>query len=95
MWAADGLTSALELFEAQPVQLLVVDFRLRAGQDGFEVVRRLRARDAALKAVMVSADMHADLVQAAHDADVRLLRKPVDEGALARAVEAAAKEAWA
>lgn len=95
VWAADGLTSALELFEAQPVQLLVVDFRLRAGQDGFEVVRRLRARDAALKAVMVSADMHADLVQAAHDADVRLLRKPVDEGALARAVEAAAKEAWA
>jgi signal transduction histidine kinase/CheY-like chemotaxis protein len=74
---------------------VVVDCRLGGGVSGFDAVQRLRAQRAArpdssrLPIVMVSADTGPAVIEAARRHALPLLRKPVDDQGLGRALAAA------
>jgi signal transduction histidine kinase/CheY-like chemotaxis protein len=58
--------------------LLIADYRLEAGRDGFEVVAAMRAAfGRALPAVIVTGSLMSDQEAQAHAHDVHLLLKPV------------------
>jgi len=71
---------------------VVVDCRLGGGVSGFDAAERLRARrsaEPALPIVMVTADTDPAVVEAARRQALPLLRKPVDDRGLGRALAAA------
>jgi signal transduction histidine kinase/CheY-like chemotaxis protein len=70
--------------------LLVTDFQLRPGRDGFEVIARLRAlHDEAIPAVMVTANTDGILAARAAHAGAILLHKPANSKRLLWALVAA------
>ena len=71
---------------------VVVDCRLGGGVSGFDAAERLRAQrsaNPALPIVMVTADTDPAVVEAARRQALPLLRKPVDDRGLGRALAAA------
>jgi len=71
---------------------VVVDCRLGGGVSGFDAAERLRAQRSSqpvLPIVMVTADTDAAVVEAARRQALPLLRKPVDDRRLGRALAAA------
>lgn len=71
---------------------VVVDCRLGGGVSGFDAAERLRAQRStqpALPIVMVTADTDPAVVEAARRQALPLLRKPVDDRGLGRALAAA------
>jgi len=80
MWgcAADGASTALEgldLLQHGAYDLLLTDFRM-PGMSGVELVERVRARDARLRVIMLTASA-ANLEAASARLDFTLLRKPL------------------
>ena len=76
---ADALHVALQLLKkgAMP-DVIVADYRLPGGENGIEVIRRLRvAAGRLIPACLVSGDTDATLLQAAAAASLTLLHKPV------------------
>ncbi|MCY1526457.1 hypothetical protein D9M68_614790 [compost metagenome] len=71
---------------------MVLDCRLGGGVSGFDAAERLRAHRSAqpaLPIVMVTADTDPAVVEAARRQALPLLRKPVDDQTLGRALAAA------
>jgi len=71
---------------------VVVDCRLSGGVSGFDAAERLRAQRSsrpALPIVMVTADTDPAVIEAARRQALPLLRKPVDDRGLGRALAAA------
>ncbi|PYP60284.1 MAG: hypothetical protein DMD40_00965 [Gemmatimonadetes bacterium] len=84
---ADAVTSAaegLERLEPGVYDVLLTDFGM-PGMNGVELVERARARDAALRVIMLTASS-ADLDPAAQRLGFTLLRKPLDLGRLRTAL---------
>jgi CheY-like chemotaxis protein len=80
---ADAVTNAaegLERLEPGVYDVLLTDFGM-PGMNGVELVERARARDAALRVIMLTAS-GADLDPAARRLGFTLLRKPLDLGRL-------------
>ena len=80
---ADAVTNAaegLERLEPGVYDVLLTDFGM-PGMNGVELVERARARDAALRVIMLTASA-ADLDPAARRLGFTLLRKPLDLGRL-------------
>jgi len=80
---ADAVTNAaegLERLEPGVYDVLLTDFGM-PGMNGVELVERARARDAALRVIMLTASA-ADLDPAAQRLGFTLLRKPLDLGRL-------------
>lgn len=78
-WQADGALSAvegLEQLERGGYDLLLTDFRM-PGMTGIELVEHLRARDAALPVIMLTATS-VDLDSACRRLRVTLLHKPLE-----------------
>lgn len=78
-WQADGVLNAaqgLEQLERGGYDLLLTDFRM-PGMTGIELVERLRARDADLPVIMLTATT-VDLDSACRRLRVTLLRKPLE-----------------
>jgi signal transduction histidine kinase len=76
---ANGLTAALGQFEAgaRP-EVIVSDYRLPYGESGIEVIARLRAAAGfEIPACLISGDTDPGLMQAAKEAGLSLLHKPV------------------
>lgn len=75
----DGLQGALTLVEGGFVPDLVLsDFRLRAGESGMQTLQSLRTvLDRALPACLMSGDTDPELIQACRAAGLPLLHKPV------------------
>ena len=67
--------------------LLVTDYRL-PGMTGAELVRRIRAKRASVRAVVISAYTDDGTVKAAREAGAEFLSKPVDLGALSNLLTA-------
>jgi two-component system, sensor histidine kinase len=67
-------------FEAE---VLVVDFRLRDGSSGLEVLARLRERGCAAPCVMITGDTEPGRITAARAVGIRVMYKPVDGFVLA------------
>ena len=84
---ADAVTNAaegLERLEPGVYDVLLTDFGM-PGMNGVELVERARARDAALRVIMLTASS-ADLDPAAQRLGFTLLRKPLDLGRLRTAL---------
>ena len=78
-WQANGArnaTEGLEQLERGGYDLLLTDFRM-VGINGIELVERVRARDARLPVIMLTATT-ADLDSACRRLRVTLLRKPLE-----------------
>lgn len=75
----EGLQGALSVVAGGFVPDLVLsDFRLRAGESGLQSLQRLRAElDRPLPACLMSGDTDPELIQACRDAGLPLLHKPV------------------
>ena len=78
VWACADPTEALDcLPEAQP-QVLISDYRLAATEDGLRVIERLREEAGRmLPALLITADISADLQERCTRAHVTLLGKPL------------------
>ncbi|NMM19706.1 MAG: response regulator [Rhodoferax sp.] len=76
---ADGLSAALSQLEAGLIpDVIVSDYRLRDEENGIETIRQLRTKAGWLiPACLMSGDTDAGLMQAAKDASLTLLHKPV------------------
>ena len=78
VWACADPAEALQcLSEAQP-QVLISDYRLAATEDGLRVIERLREEAGRmLPALLITADVSADLQERCTRAHVTLLGKPL------------------
>ncbi|MEO7549231.1 MAG: ATP-binding protein, partial [Ramlibacter sp.] len=86
---ADGLAPALAVARrlGHQLDLLIVDFRLRDGEDGVQLVAQLRSLlGRALPALLVTGDTALDRVREAQQSGLRVLYKPVKTQDLAEAI---------
>jgi CheY-like chemotaxis protein len=81
-----GTDEAVQSAAQQKPDLLIVDFRLRDGDNGLATVRAIRERYPALPAIMISGDTAPDRIREAKDAGLELLHKPVVVDDLKRAI---------
>jgi len=82
--AVPNAAEGLERLEPGAYDVLLTDFGM-PGMNGVELVERARARDGALRVIMLTAS-GADLDPAARRLGFTLLRKPLDLGRLRRAL---------
>ncbi len=77
--AADGLAAALNLLnEGETPDVIISDYRLAEGETGIETIHLLRvAAGQWVPACLMSGDTDPGLIQAARDAGLTLLHKPV------------------
>jgi DNA-binding response OmpR family regulator len=86
--AADG-DAALALWQRQgPVDALVLDFRLGGGATGLDVLQRLRAAGCQAPAWLITGDTAPERIQAAREAGIPVLYKPVEGRELVDAIVA-------
>ena len=95
--AAEGLTTALQLLQQGLVpDVIVSDYRLRAGENGIEVIHQLRAAAGhAVSACLMSGDTDPGLMEAARAAGFTLLHKPVRPAKLRSLIRRLALDAQA
>ena len=75
--APNTVDEALRLGTRVPFDILVTDWRLNNGHDGFEVLERVRQRFPEILAVLISADADTDLTRRAQSAGFDfVLQKP-------------------
>lgn len=76
---AEGLSQALGHLNSGPgIDLIVSDYRLRDGENGLAVVQQLRlTAGRAIPACLLSGNTAPSLMEAAREADLTLLHKPV------------------
>jgi len=74
---ADGTVQALAAAKNELPDILLADFRLRNGDHGIAAVRALRDLHPGLPALLISGDTAPDRLREAHDANLKLLHKPV------------------
>src|SRR5690606_31558681 len=89
---AGSVAEAIERCDAMPLDLALVDLRLRGEEDGIAAVAALRRGRPGLPAIFVSGDTAPERLKEAHAAGISLLHKPVTADALCRAIVAATKE---
>ena len=83
---AAGSDEAECLARHAPPDVVLADFRLRGGDDGVTAVRRLRATNPGLAALLVSGDTAPVRLREADAAGLRLLHKPAGVELLTRAI---------
>ncbi len=89
---AGSVAEAIERCDATPLDLALVDLRLRGDEDGIAAVAALRRRRPGLPAIFVSGDTAPERLKEAHAVGIPLLHKPVTAEALCRAIVAQTKE---
>jgi PAS domain S-box-containing protein len=71
-----------------PIDAIIADYRLKAGETGLEVIDRVRARsNPRTRAILLTGDTAPEIEERAHAQGVDLLRKPVLPPELARVLE--------
>jgi len=74
---ASGTAQACDIARAHPVDVLLSDMRLQAGDDGLQVLQAVRALQPGLRAALITGDTGPDRLRQAQSAGVPLLHKPV------------------
>jgi len=74
---ATGTPQACDIAREQPLDVLLTDLRLQAGDDGLQVLKGVRALQPGLRAVLITGDTAPDRLRQAQSAGVPLLHKPV------------------
>ncbi len=83
---AEGTMQAIEAVEKWKPDIVLVDFRLRDGDNGLATVQAVRERYPGLPAIMISGDTAPDRIREATEAGLELLHKPVVVAELKRAI---------
>ena len=83
-----GLAEALRLLDdhAPAFDLILADFRLRAGENGIATIAALRQRIGAVPALLVSGDTAPERLQEAGASGLPILHKPVSAEALLQTI---------
>jgi DNA-binding NtrC family response regulator len=86
---ADGTAAALSALEAgfEP-EALIVDFRLRDGESGLEVLDAVRASGCVAPAWLITGDTSPARIAEARVANIPVIYKPIDGVELVAAVDA-------
>jgi signal transduction histidine kinase len=81
---ASGIQDALAHLRVSPCpQLILSDYRLRAGENGFDTVRLIRsALKTQIPACIMSGDVESNLSNLCRDAGIEFMQKPVRPGIL-------------
>jgi CheY-like chemotaxis protein len=74
---ATGTPQACDFARQHPLDVLLTDLRLQAGDDGLQVLQGVRALQPGLRAVLITGDTAPDRLRQAQSAGVPLLHKPV------------------
>lgn len=74
---ASSADEAIAAASTNPPDIVLADFRLGEGEDGIELIRRLRRMQPTLPALLLSGDTDTPLLHAADAAALPLLHKPV------------------
>ena len=74
---AAGTPQACDIARQHPLDVLLTDLRLQAGDDGLQVLQGVRALQPSLRAVLITGDTAPDRLRQAQSAGVPLLHKPV------------------
>jgi len=61
----------------EPPHVLVADYRLPGGEDGIEIVARVRARYPGIAGILLSGDVSPGVLRAAREAGIEMLHKPL------------------
>lgn len=83
---AEGTQEALDSARRVTPDIVLSDLRLRGTDNGLATVRALRELVAELPAIVLTGDSGPDRLREAHDANVKLLHKPVRPDTLAAAI---------
>ena len=88
---ADDATAAVQAYGREPFDLVFLDMRM-GGENGCDVLYRLRLLDAAVRVVLVTGlpFTHPDVRAAMHAGTFGEIAKPPDAGGLRRVLSAAA-----
>jgi signal transduction histidine kinase/CheY-like chemotaxis protein len=86
---SSGVGAALQMLADDEPQLLIADYRLRGGETGADLVRRAREARPDIAALLVTGDTTSELAHEVADLGIGLLRKPVEQGVLRRAIASA------
>lgn len=89
---AAGTDEALRLAAEDPPDIALVDFRLRAEENGIKAIRQLRRQQPSLPALLVSGDNAPDRLREAQEEGLLLLHKPVSADTLLQAIRLALEE---
>lgn len=82
---AESADEGLSVINGKPLDLLIVDYRLREEKTGREAISLLREKyDAGLPAIIITGDTAADRLREAQASDALLLHKPVSSAELQR-----------
>jgi CheY-like chemotaxis protein/two-component sensor histidine kinase len=79
VFLAGDIRAALDIARNGPIDLALVDYRLRGEDNGLNAVRQLRDIQPELAAIIVSGDTAPDRLQEVAAAELPLLSKPVSE----------------
>ncbi|MGH6646713.1 ATP-binding protein [Aquabacterium sp.] len=83
---------AIRLAAEDPPDIALVDFRLRAEENGIKAIRKLRQQQPGLPALLVSGDTAPDRLREAQEEGLLLLHKPVSAENLLHAIRLALEE---
>ena len=61
----------------EPPRVLIADYRLPGGEDGIDIVQRVRARHPGIAGILVSGDVSPPVLRAAREADIEMIHKPL------------------
>jgi len=84
---ADGLAQALAATRQDPPDVVLSDFRLRAGEDGITLIQAIRSMHPGLPAILISGDTSPERLREAYQAGIPMLHKPVTRTLLQQAIE--------
>lgn len=91
---ATGTAQACEIARQHPLDMLLSDMRLLAGDDGLKVLQSVRALQPGLPAVLITGETGPEQLRLAQGAGVPLLHKPVNLAALRSVLPSGARLAW-
>ena len=83
---AANATEAKQTIKANRPNIVLADLRLQGDADGIAAINELRQHWPNLPAILISGDTEPVQIQAANQAQIQMLHKPVDLDNLARAV---------
>lgn len=83
---ASDISTSLDLARSRPIDLALIDYRLRGDQNGLDAVRQLRDIEPDLAAIIISGDTAPQRLREVIAADLLLLSKPVNEAALRQGI---------
>lgn len=83
----DTIEEAIHWAGSMSFEVLITDWRLPVGHDGFEMLERVRAKSPDILPILMSAEVDDELAQQAHEIGFRcVLTKPFSPGQLLEAL---------